>query len=1080
MYRSSKKLSKVGILLIMGMAMQGTATGSVPYYPVETHVVQEQINVRITVKDQETGTALSGVNMLVDGKAIGFTNDSGVFQGTVTKGTTIRLRMIGYTQTSITVERETYAVGLNSLDESIDEVVVTALGIKREEKALGYATTTVKGEQLTDAMSSNWMDALSGKVAGLNLMRSNAGPVGSTKIILRGESNLTDNNEALIVVDGVVVNGGSGRRSSLGSDSPYGTSSDNMPVDYGSGMDDINPDDIESVTVLKGPGAAALYGSRAANGAVIITTKTGTKKERGIGVTINSNTSFESMNRSPELQYEYGQGTGGAAHYSMGSSIDGGSTSGTSSAYGPKFDGQNFFQLDPTTQKVGLERTPWRAYDGKQGVNGFFDVGRTFTNSVSIDGNTDKTSARFSATNVQNKWIVPNTGYKRNTFSLAVNSKVSEKLTINTKVSYNNRWSDNLPGTGYGNQSLMYWYIFWQPSANIEWLRDYWVKGEEQRKIFYPYSTYPENPYAISYEFINANNRHTFTGNAQASYQFTKELSLQVRAAMDFSAENRNQNRPYDAGSKLAEGSFRTQSIFSRETNADFLLRYAKKLNDDFDFSATVGGATLNNEYRRDDMTSDGLTYPGIYNHGNAKYGIKTQQLNERFQTNSFYGLFTAAYKEFLFLDFTGRMDWTSTLAAVKDPDKKLNFFYPSVNASFVISEVAEMPSFINFAKVRASVAGTGSGVTKPYMTNFAYQKPPNLVGGGNIMNPTGLVNPMILPLKTSSYEVGMDVRMFRKRVNLDVALYKANTFSQHLNRIVDASSGVSRYLINLGEVQNSGVEVALNTDQIKKDSGFNWSSMLTYTSNKNEIKQLADSSIVLQQRSVGSGQIVGFVGGSLGDLYGLGYERAPDGQIIYDESTGYAKITKEVIYLGNTIPKGKMSLGNNFSYKGIRLNVLFDAQWGGVAHSLTHYKLAEQGKTVNTLPGRYSGLIGNGVIQNADGSFRPNDVIATNVDEYYRSHYGADNAEGSTFATDFLKFREARLDYTFNRNVVKRLGINRATIGVYGRDLFIWTKWPAFDPEFGTLDGSDIVKGFEIAQFPSTRTFGFNLVVGF
>ncbi|VTP94685.1 TonB-dependent receptor plug domain-containing protein [Sphingobacterium daejeonense] len=518
--------------------------------------------------------------------------------------------------------------------------------------------------------------------------------------------------------------GGSGRRSALGSDSPYGTGSDNMPVDYGSGMDDINPEDIESITVLKGPGAAALYGQRGANGAVIITTKSGTQKSKGIGITVNSNTSFESMNRSPELQYVYGQGLDGAAHYSFGSTVDGGSTSGTSSAYGPKFDGQEFFQWDPLTQKVGESRTPWRAYDGKNGVNGFFDVGRTFTNSVSIDGSTDKTTARFSATNVQNKWIVPNTGYKRNTLALSVNSKVTDKLTINSKINYNNRWSDNLPGSGYGNQSLMYWYIFWQPSADINWLRNYWVNGEEDRKISYPFSTYPENPYAISYEFINANNRHTITGNAQASYQFSPNLMAQVRAAMDMSTEDRNQNRPYDAGSRFREGSYRSQSVFSRETNLDFLVRYNKEINEDFDFSVTAGGSTLRNEYRRDELTSDGLFYPGVYNHGNARYGVKTKQIIEKFETNSIYGLITTGYKEFLYLDATARMDWTSTLATIYYPDKKLNFFYPSINGSFVFSKLWELPEFINFGKIRASFAGTGSGVQRPYQTSFVYENP--------------------------------------------------------------------------------------------------------------------------------------------------------------------------------------------------------------------------------------------------------------------------------------------------------------------------------------------------------------------
>ncbi|TYP95819.1 TonB-linked SusC/RagA family outer membrane protein [Sphingobacterium allocomposti] len=1045
---------------------------------------KEQRPARIggSIKDEQ-GEPLVGASVqIVELNRTVVTDVRGNYSITARPGTyTLVVKYISFEEVrrnNITVvENETREVNftLKSAVGDIDEVVVTALGIKREEKALGYAATVVKGEQLTEALSSNWMDALSGKVAGLNLMRSNAGPVGSTKIILRGENNLTGENEALIVVDGIVINNGSGRRSANASDAIYGTGSDNMPVDYGSGMDDINPEDIESVTVLKGPGAAALYGQRAANGAVIITTKSGSKK-KGIGITVNSNTAFQSVNRWPDLQYEYGQGLGGAAHYSYGASVDGPSTSGTSSAYGPKFDGQHFFQYDPETQMVGSERTPWRAYDN---ITSFFDVGKTFTNSVTIDGGTDKTTARFSATNVQNKWIVPNTGYKRNTVALSVNSKVTDKLTISSKVNYNNRWSDNLPGAGYGNQSLMYWFIFWQPSADVNWLKNYWVKGKENLEIRYPYSTYPENPYAISYEFINSNNRHTFTGNAQASYQFTKAFSAQVRASMDFSSENRTQNRPYDAGSRLREGSHRTQQIFSKESNADFLLRYGKKLDQDFEISASVGGSTQQNEYRRESLTSDGLSFPGVYNHNNSKYGVKTDQAIERFEVNSVYGLFTGSYKDYLFLDVTGRMDWTSTLAAPEFPDKKKGFFYPSVNGSFILSEVVDLPSLINLVKLRASFAEVGSGVQRPYQTLFAYTSPNSLIGG-SLANPTSLVNPLIEPLRTRSIEFGTDIRLLKDRVHIDVAAYQGNTFNQHLYRIVDAASGARTRLMNIGEVKNRGLEVALNTKQIVNKDGFNWSSMITFTTNRNKIVELADSSLVLQQRSVGSGQIVAFVGGSMGDLYGLGYQRAPDGQVIYHESTGYAKITESVVYLGNTIPKGKASFGNTITYKGWRMNVLFDTQWGAVGHSLTHYKMAEQGKTRNTLPGRYNGIIGNGVIENADGTFRKNDVIAKDIDQYYRSHYGADNAEGSTYPTDFLKFREARLDYTFNRRLASRLGLQKATIGVYGRDLFIWTKWPAFDPEFGTLDGSDIVKGFEIAQFPSTRTFGVNLTVGF
>jgi hypothetical protein len=388
------------------------------------------------------------------------------------------------------------------------------------------------------------------------------------------------------------------------------------------------------------------------------------------------------------------------------------------------------------------------------------------------------------------------------------------------------------------------------------------------------------------------------------------------------------------------------------------------------------------------------------------------------------------------------------------------------------------MPKSISLAKLRFSVSGVGSGGTTPYLTAYNYTSAGSLYNGG-LQNPSLLANPDLRPLRTITYEAGAVLKMFDNRVGLDLAVYTGRTKDQILQRIVDRASGYTSSLINAGQVNNSGIEIALDGNPVKSKDGFNWNTNIVFSANKNRITQLADSSVVLKTGKVGGGQIVAKVGGSMGDLYGRGYVRAPDGQVVYDNKTGVALISEDVKYLGNTIPKWKIGLNNDFSYRQFHLHLLFDAQFGAVAHSLTHYKLAEQGKTKETLPGRYNGIIGNGVVMDGDGKYRKNDVIATDIDEYYRSHYGVDNAEGSTFSTDFVKFREARLDFTLNSRLTKRLGLQRATIGVYGRDLAIWTKWPVFDPEFGTLDGTDITRGFEIGQFPSTRTFGFNLVLG-
>ncbi len=1042
---------------------------------------QNIYGIKGVVVDSIDAYPLSGVN-ITDGnkKVLAITDAQGQFSFRAASNTQITFSLIGYNQLKRTINKDEPKLNLKLATSStaLKEVTITtALGIKREEKALGYAATVVQGEQLTEAISSNWTDALSGKVAGLNLIRSNSGPGGSNKIILRGENNLTGDNEALYVVDGVVINNSSGRRTANASDVTYGVGADNQPADYGSSLNDINPQDIENVTVLKGPAAAALYGMRGANGAIIITTKSGNAKRKGFGVTFNSNASIESVNRWPDLQYEYGQGTGGASYYSYGTTADGASTSGTSSAYGPKFDGQSFYQFDPVTQKAGTTRTPWVPYTNK--IRNFFETGKTFTNSVSVDGGTDKTTARFSATNMKNNWIIPNTGYERNTVALSVNSKVNEKLTIASKVSYINNSSDNLPGAGYGNQSPMYWFIFWQPSADPDWLRNYWTLGQEGRNIQYPFSTFPQNPYAISYEFINKRNRNSITGNVQANYDIIKGLNLQLRTSLDMGYDQREQDRPYDASTKLVKGSYRAQNIYSQEVTNDFLLRYNKKVTKDIDLTFTAGGSTLTNTYNKDEVRADSLTYPGIYSTANAAGPLVSMPYKSKYRINSLYGLLSAAYKNYLYLDLTSRQDWTSTLAT---PDRTTNsgFFYPSASASFILSDFTKLPSQISFAKFRASVAGVGSGTTNPYQTSFNYVTAGSgLYPGGALQNPTALANPNLKPLKTITYEVGTNIQLFNNRFGFDLALYTGNTKNQILNRIADRASGSDVIVTNIGQVNNKGIELALNGTPIKSKN-FSWNVFGTFTANRNKIVELGDSTVILRNGPVAGGQIVAKVGGSMGDLYGRGYVRSPDGQVVYDAVTGFAKISTDVKYLGNTSPKFRTSLGSTWSYKQFRLNVLFDAQHGAVAHSLSNYKLVEQGKLKSTLPGRYNGIIGNGVVQNTDGTYRTNDVTAFDVDGYYRSQMGADNAEGSTFSTDFIKFREARVDFTLTPRLTHALGLQRATIGIYGRDLFIWSPWPIFDPEFGTLDGSDIVQGFEVAQFPSTRTFGINLTVGF
>ena len=1015
------------------------------------------------------GEALPGVSIRVkDATAGTITGNDGSYQLSVPTGSILTFSFVGYLPQQLTVgEKATYDLVLHEDANSIDEVVVTALGIPRDEKALGYANTTVSNEQLTEAKSNNWTDALAGKVAGLNLVKSGGGPAGSNRIILRGESSLAGDNDALIVVDGVVL-GGSNRATGTGSSAYLQSES---PVDFGTSLNDINPEDIASVTVLKGPAATALYGARGGNGAVIVTTKSGKSRRKGIGVTFNSNSAFESISRWPDYQYEYGQGTAGENFYSFGATADGPSTRSTSSAWGPKFNGQSFYQYDPATNTGATERTPWVAYPDNR--KSFFQTGHTFTNTVALDGGTDRTAVRLSLTNLQNQWIIPNTGYDRNTIALSASQKITDNLRISTKVNYTNRYSDNLPSTGYNNQTIMYWAILQVPNNNLDWLKDYWLPGAQGITQRYPFSSLVDNPYLIANEMLNKANRHQLTGNVQVNYAFAKGFNLMLRSTLDYSYEARSQQRPKDT-EKYKEGMFRTQNVFSQEINHDFLLQYSHPFKK-FETSLSVGGSRLNNRYNKDELRAERLLYPGVFTFANSRDLPIALPYRAEFALNGLYALGSVSYNKLVYLDLTARKDWSSTLASASGITSIP--LYPSASLSTIISELLPLPQAISFAKLRASWARVGSGGTSPYLTSYTYAVATGYPSG--LSNPSAIANAGLKPRSTESIELGADVRFWQNRIGLDVAVYRNNTSNQILNVPVDRASGYNAAVLNAGLVRNKGLEVSLNARLLDNARGLGWRVYGTYTANRNTVVSLADSVLTyqLQRGPGGRGSVEARPGGSMGAIYGRGYERAPDGQIIYQN--GYPILADGVQYLGSALPTWKASAGTEFSYQRFRLNVLFDSQFGAKAYSMTNAVLAEGGKTKITLPGRYNGIIGEGVIRNSDGSFRPNDVVAENLPTYYTAHYGRDNVEANLFRTDFIKLREMRLDYSLPPSLLSKLHLTTASIGLYGRDLFILTNWPAFDPEFGTLNDGTIDLGFELGQFPSTRTMGINLTVG-
>jgi len=1039
----------------------------------------QQKTVNGSVKNAEDGTPLPAVTIQVKGTNIGTTTDpNGNFSIKAFDNQILVASAIGFAPLENRVgNKNVVNFDLTLTTGELEGVVVTALGIKRAEKALGYSAQQISGEDVNEARSNNWSSALSGKVAGLQLLSAGSGPLSSTRVTLRGDISLNpNNNNALIVVDGVPMN--NRNMTSSGVDNAYQAGSGNdVPVDFGNNINDINPDDIESVTVLKGPGATALYGSRAGNGAILITTKSGTKKQTGIGVTVNSNISFNTILRWPDYQYEYGQGTGkaintaGEKYYSYGATADGASTSGTSSAFGPRFNGQSYYQYDPVLQGRGAERTLWQPYENNR--KSFWRTGSTITNSISLDGGNDKGTARLSVTHSKNEWIMPNTGFERITAQTGVNYKISDKLKINTKITYTNKKSDNLPATGYNNQSIAYFMIFQNPNVDLDWYKDRWRNGFDQIDQIHPFSGFIDNPFLIAHEMTNAISSNNVVGSIAATYDISKKFDIMLRSGVNMLDEDRKQRRPFSTANFL-RGYYKEQAITDFEVNNDFLFSYRDKISKDIAISASVGGNKMVHRYNRVDSYINGLVIPGVYKLNNGLASAQVKLTDKNYNVNSVYGLAAFAFQNKYFIDFTARNDWSSTLV----PAKQSSFFYPSVNTSFILSDIFKLPSQISFAKLRLSAASAGND-TDPYFTK-KYYGASEFASSGSI-DPV-LFNSNLTPEISTNYEGGLDMRFLKNRIGVDLTIYNNTTRNQIVRVPLDPTTGYSSAILNSGKIRNTGVEVIINSKNIS-NKNFRWNTTVNWSKNNNKVIELAKEFESAGKQDIGYGgnaTIQARVGGTTGDIYGFGFVRSPDGQIVYTAAGLPARPT-EIQYIGNAFADWKGGIQNEFSYRKFKFSFLVDVQHGGMIYSQTHHKMMEQGKLKSTLRGREENyIIGDGVVlDGATGKYITNTKQVVPVD-YYTDYYRRGNVEANSFDASFIKLREARLEYSLPKSVLGKSFLSQVTFALYGRDLFMITDFPVFDPETAALNGSTLLPGVEIGQLPSTRTMGLNVTLKF
>lgn len=1060
-----------------------------------------------TVADQN-GQPLEGVTVNVKGtNRTTVTDADGHYQISVTSDQeTLVFSAIGYQTQELPVNgRRQIDVTLAEDVRGLEEVVVTALGISRQSKSLGYAAQEVKGEELTEVRTSNFVDGLAGKVAGVTIVGSPSGIGGSSRITIRGDKSLNINaNQPLFVIDGVPITndlfGSSGREF--------------QETDYGNGAGLVNPDDIASVSVLKGANASALYGSRAANGVVLITTKSG-RGQQGVGISVNSSATFETPLVLPEFQNQYGQGMNGEFSFEDGAGA--GLNDGVDESWGPLLDGRPINQFDsPTTNgfrggdinlvddgQIGsaadlaargdIIATPWIARPDN--IKNFFETGATYINNVALSGGNEKGDFRVSYTNLDQQGIVPNTDLQRNTFALNGGYNFTDKLDVRVSANYVKSNSDNRPNLSYGTENIIYLLYGWLGrQVDLEPKKDWWMPGMENVQQFNSNYNYHDNPYFNLFVNTNSLNDNRLFGNITVNYKFTDWLKAFARIGTDYTDQMRNRRRAFST-QRFPFGSYREAKLSNEERNIDFLLTFSKPISSAINLSVNAGGSQRSVQGTTLDVSAPQLIIPGIYSLGNARVALVSQQSSIAKKVNSIYGSAQIDYKDFLFLEFTARNDWASSLTVplgiTAAATSTNSYFYPSASLSVVFNGFVNLPDWLSYAKLRTGFAQVGND-TDPY----SFAQPFNTLdpfGPYRAFSESGrLPNFNLKPEISDSYEVGAELRFLDSRVNLDFTYYNITTRNQILTNVpLTAASGYTSMVLNAGEIRNWGYEAMLSAVPVRSASGFQWDLNFNFSANRSEVLELApDADIRNYEMADRYIRVEAREGERMGNMYGLGYKRVEDpsspyfGQIIYN-SEGKPLPTENVVNLGNYNPDWLLGVRNNFSWKGVSVGALFDIRYGGEVYSHTQVIGRETGALIETLEGRANGydislpengVVGPGVVQNEDGSYSPN-TVKLPAREWHTSYtLGRSLLEGAIFDASFIKLRELSVGYTLPSKIMGRLPFRDVRLSVIGRNLAVWSDVPHIDPETSSMSGGTVIPGVESMALPSAKSWGLNL----
>ncbi|GGG61595.1 SusC/RagA family TonB-linked outer membrane protein [Hymenobacter glacieicola] len=975
---------------------------------------------------------------------------------------------------------------------ALNEVVVTALGLERNAQSLGYAVQKVEGRQVSEVKAPNFLDNLAGKVAGVMVTAGSTGVGASSRITIRGESSFTNNNP-LFVVDGIVINNAT--VVNRVNDDANGF----QEIDFGNGAGEINPDDVASVSVLKGPSAAALYGTRASNGVILITTKDGSSAGKGIGVSFNSTFYAEQPFQLPRFQNSYGQGNSGVFKY--GNGLGGGINDNISYSYGPRLDaGLLIPQYDspvtlPDGREVrgadtqvysGLPITPTPFVAHPNNLRDFYRTGHTAINNLAVSGDYEKGSYRLSFTDLNSQSIIPGVNLKRRTLAARLQFEPTRRLKFSSSLNYINSGSANRPATKYGSENTNYALSAWLGrQTDVNPMKQYWQPGLEGIQQYSYNYTYFDNPYFTLYENRNSFNRDRLIGNLAVTGELANNLTLLVRSSMDYSGENRQFRRAFSSN-RFKNGAYAENAVFFREINTDFLLNYTRSLGP-LSLDVSAGGNRMDQLASFDQYQALTLAQPGVFKLNNAASPVEVYQQSGRKRINSLYALAKLGFKDVLFVDITGRNDWSSALAT---PTSTANtsFFYPSVSASWVLSNQFRLPAVVSFAKVRASIANVGND-TSPYQTAGVFTTRNPVFSQPAFSDQSTIANTNLNPESITSLEVGADVRFLNDRLGFDLTYYNARTSNQILSLPIAISTGYSERVINGGKVGSRGIEAVVSATPMLTNR-FRWNVNLNFSRNRTTVVSLPEEAGTL---TLGYNRIYDNVnqtvwyqvrqGDRLGDMWGTGYLRTAQGAFIVG-SNGQYIADNTLKKLGNYNPDFMVGLSNQFSVGNWNAGFLLDWRQGGILVSRTLALAGVAGQLIETADRPEAGIVATGVVNTGtdnNPNYQPN-TLAIPAETYYRMYYDRNNEENSTYDASYVKLREVTIGYSVPETawLAKKLRTQQLTVALVGRNLLALSRIPHFDPEQTSFQQNQLQTGVEDMTYPTTRNVGVKLSANF